>query len=275
MKEGGCSCGFVRYRADGTPSHETNCHCTICRRTSGAPFVSWFTVPASGFRVTAGEPASFRSSAHGTRTFCPRCGTPLTFQSDQAAGEIDVTTCSLDAPELVPPRDHTWASSKLPWVRLGDRLPSFPEARSRGQGGEALPDLLVNIDVGDLERALAFYTEGLGLELGRRLGPDIAELRGASCLVYLTRHAPGSRPFAEAASPRAFGRHWTPVHLDFVVSDLSPAIRRAESAGAMREGEIRDFEWGRYLVMADPFGNGFCILQFKGRGYAEIASTER
>jgi hypothetical protein len=130
MIEGGCFCGFMRYRAGSSPSHETNCHCSICRRTSGAPFVTWFTVPHSEFIFTDGEPSSFRSSEHGTRTFCPRCGTPLTFRSAHSPAEIDVTACSLDNPERLPPKDHTRTSSRLSWVKLGDQLPSFPEARS-------------------------------------------------------------------------------------------------------------------------------------------------
>ena len=130
MLEGGCFCGFVRYGAGGVPSHETNCHCSICRRTSGAPFVTWFTVPHSEFAFTRGEPASLESSEHGTRTFCPRCGTPLTFRSTQMPAEIDVATCSLDHPESLPPKDHTQTSSRLSWIQLSDGLPSFSGARS-------------------------------------------------------------------------------------------------------------------------------------------------
>jgi predicted enzyme related to lactoylglutathione lyase len=59
------------------------------------------------------------------------------------------------------------------------------------------------------------------------------------------------------------------VHLDFVVSDLEPAIHRAESAGARCEGQVGELSWGRYVVMSDPFGNGFCLLQFEGSGYPD------
>jgi len=130
MIEGGCFCGFVRYQVRGRPFHETNCHCSICRRTTGAPFVTWFTVPVAEFTFTAGTPTRFRSSDHGSRRFCPRCGTQLTFQSSQHADELDVTTCSLDHPERVAPRDHTHTSSQLPWVKLADDLPRFLAARS-------------------------------------------------------------------------------------------------------------------------------------------------
>ncbi len=132
MASGGCYCGYLRYEAAGTPTHETNCHCSICRRTTGAPFVAWFTVPRPAFRWLAGEPTRFRSSPNGTRGFCPRCGTQITFEADDAPSEIDVTTCSLDDPERVPPRDHTRTSNRLAWVKLADGLPEYPERRPPG-----------------------------------------------------------------------------------------------------------------------------------------------
>jgi hypothetical protein len=128
---GGCFCGYIRYAADGTPFHETICHCTICRRTSGAPFVAWFSVPKDGFRLVAGAPGRFRSTAKVVRTFCPKCGTSLTFEHDDFPQELDVTTSSLDDPESLPPRDHTWTSSMLTWVKLADGLRLFRESRDR------------------------------------------------------------------------------------------------------------------------------------------------
>jgi hypothetical protein len=132
MLQGGCYCGQIRYQVTGTPFDETNCHCSICRRTTGAPFVAWFSVKPSEFRLLSGEPRSFRSSCNATRTFCPHCGTQLTFQSDDSPAEIDVTTCSLDDPDALPAKDHTRTSSKLRWIELGDGLPAYREARSDG-----------------------------------------------------------------------------------------------------------------------------------------------
>jgi hypothetical protein len=132
MLKGGCYCGAIRYEVAGTPYHETNCHCSICRRTTGAPFVAWFSVRRAGFRLVQGTPARFRSTAKGTRSFCPHCGTQLTFERADAAGEIDVTTCSLDDPERLPPKDHVRTSSRLVWVQPGDGLPEFREGRRDG-----------------------------------------------------------------------------------------------------------------------------------------------
>jgi hypothetical protein len=132
MLSGGCFCGRIRYQATGTPYNQTNCHCSICRRTTGAPFVTWFSVKRSEFRIVAGEPARFDSSTHATRGFCGHCGTQLTFESSEFPDELDVTTCSLDDPQSLPPRDHTRTSSKLHWIRLADGLPEYREARPGG-----------------------------------------------------------------------------------------------------------------------------------------------
>jgi len=127
--EGGCLCGDVRYRASGIPYDITHCHCEICRKARGAPFVSWASFRTARFSFTTGEPAHFASSTKATRTFCRQCGTPLTFQLHGKLEEIDVTSGSMDAPERVAPQDHTWTRSQLPWIALADGLPRYETIR--------------------------------------------------------------------------------------------------------------------------------------------------
>ena len=132
MLTGGCFCEAIRYEARGTPFNETNCHCSIsiCRRTTGAPFVTWFSMRLSDFRIIKGEPTRLNSTKKGVRSFCCRCGTQLTFEHADFPDEIDITTSSLDDPELVPPRDHTRTSTRLRWV-AADGLPEYAEARQQ------------------------------------------------------------------------------------------------------------------------------------------------
>lgn len=129
MLTGGCHCGRIRYEASATTFHETSCHCSTCRRTTGAPFVAWFSVRRGEFQITRGNPTIYASSAQGKRAFCPNCGTQLTFEHVDFADEIDVTTCSLDDPQRVPPKSHIYTGTRLSWVKLADRLPEFSEAR--------------------------------------------------------------------------------------------------------------------------------------------------
>ncbi|MBY0321533.1 MAG: VOC family protein [Reyranella sp.] len=125
--------------------------------------------------------------------------------------------------------------------------------------------LLLNIDVPDAEAALRFYTTAFDLEVGRRFGADFVELLGWPAPVYLLTKAAGT--IGAGGDPRRYSRHWTPVHPDIVVDNVDAAVERAVAAGAKLEAEAKDTSWGRIAMLADPFGHGFCLLQFNERGY--------
>jgi hypothetical protein len=125
LHEGGCLCGGVRYAVLGPHFEETNCHCSICRRSAGAPYIAWFSLLERHFRLTAGAPASYRSTAHGVRQFCRECGTQLTFRSDLAPDELDVTIASLDDPEAIWPCANSFCTDRLSWVPLDPSLETF------------------------------------------------------------------------------------------------------------------------------------------------------
>ena len=135
-------------------------------------------------------------------------------------------------------------------------------------------DLLINVDVDDLSKAIAFYQRAIGLQIGRRLGSFAVEMLGSSSAVYLLLRPDGTRSSAGTNDVRRYRRHWTPVHLDFVVPEIDAAVNRALDAGATIEGDIQTHSWGRIAQMADPFGHGICFIQFLGRGYHEIADKE-
>jgi len=136
-----------------------------------------------------------------------------------------------------------------------------------------MTDLLVNIDVDDLDAGTRFYVDAFGLRVGRRLGDAGVELLGAPAPIYLLAKAAGTRATPKAAQVRDYARHWTPVHLDFVVDDIDAAIARALAAGATIEQAVSTRAWGRLALLADPFGHGFCLVQFTGRGYDAIAGA--
>jgi predicted enzyme related to lactoylglutathione lyase len=131
--------------------------------------------------------------------------------------------------------------------------------------------LLVNIDVADLASAISFYCSAFELAVGRRFEVDGVELLGASSAIYLLVKAEGSTPSAFTSQKRTYERHWSPVHLDFVVPDVESAMQRAISAGATLKKPIETAKWGKLALLADPFGHGFCLVQFLGKGYDEIA----
>jgi predicted enzyme related to lactoylglutathione lyase len=122
--------------------------------------------------------------------------------------------------------------------------------------------VIATIDVDDLDRAVAFYSSGLGFVEQRRLfNGSVSELLAGSALVYLAAKPAGTPPFLGSSETRRYSRHWTPVHLDLVVPDIDAAVARAERAGAKLEGSIRTQVAWREAHMSDPFGHGFCLLE--------------
>jgi len=132
-------------------------------------------------------------------------------------------------------------------------------------------DFMANIDVDDIEKAVRFYQAAFGLKVGRRFGGSGVEMLGGPAPIYLLLKATGTVASSTAGDVRRYDRHWTPVHLDFVVKDIESAVQTALAAGARHEAAVSTARWGKLALMADPFGHGFCFVEFLGRGYDEIA----
>lgn len=130
-----------------------------------------------------------------------------------------------------------------------------------------MPGLLINIDVPDLAAGERFYTNALGLTAARRFDDDIVELTGCEIPIYLIAKPAGSAIGPGGGDFRRYNRHWTPVHPDFSVANLDDAIAQAVAAGAVQEGETLALPYGRQAMFADPFGNGFCLIEFNAQGY--------
>ena len=127
------------------------------------------------------------------------------------------------------------------------------------------------IDVADLERGIIFYCEGLGLSLKRRFGASWVELKGANLPIFLLSERPPLADLGGKRVRRSFARHWTPVHLDFVVPDLDAAVARLTGLGAALDRPVQIRNYGRMANLADPFGNGFDLIEFSGAGYDGIS----
>ena len=125
--------------------------------------------------------------------------------------------------------------------------------------------VLINIDVPDAEIGVRFYVAAFGLEIGRRFGSDFVELLGWEAPVYLLTKKAGT--VGAGGDLRRYERHWTPFHLDIVVDDVDDAVARAVAAGATLEAPASDTPYGRIAMLGDPFGHGFCLLQFNAQGY--------
>lgn len=128
--------------------------------------------------------------------------------------------------------------------------------------------ILVNIDVPELAPAIDFYTAAFELTLSRVIDDDVAELIGAESTIYLLANAAGTTTHRAAVEPRRYTRHWTPVHMDFVVDDIATATNQALEAGATQESECVDWRGSKCITFSDPFGHGFCLIEFLAETYS-------
>ena len=121
---GSCLCGAVSFEVELPSLWCAHCHCSMCRRAHGAPFVTWAGFPRDRVRVRAGEElASYRSSPPARRSFCRACGSPLFFESERWPGEIHVALAALHGAIDRAPGAHVFFSDRAPWLEVADALP--------------------------------------------------------------------------------------------------------------------------------------------------------
>lgn len=125
MLTGGCHCGAVRYRMPAEVAHHALCHCTDCRKCSGAPAVAWALAPTDQVEVT-GETVAYASSENAIRHFCGACGTGLFYTNAVIfPGQTDVQSATLDDPDAIPLQGQIQTAERIGWMAKLDELPTF------------------------------------------------------------------------------------------------------------------------------------------------------
>ena len=133
--EGGCLCGAVRYRIDAPPLWTGYCHCTSCRRSTGAPVTMFVGAREDSVAFTAGKRTQFASSPGVQRGFCAACGTPLTYESDRFPGEVHFYVSTFDDPQDLRPTFHVFYEERLRWLEIADALPRHATTTGRTDEG--------------------------------------------------------------------------------------------------------------------------------------------
>lgn len=111
---GGCQCGAVRFRVDGELGRPSICHCRMCQKAMGGPFGAFVTVKREETTWTREPPAHFQSSNKIRRGFCPKCGTPLTFESEKT---LDIAIFTFDRAAEITPVVQLEPQAGPAWVR--------------------------------------------------------------------------------------------------------------------------------------------------------------
>ena len=120
---GGCQCGAVRFEALGSPKWVAHCHCEDCRRAIAAALATYAGFKKEQVRFLNEAPVSYQSSPGVTRRFCPKCGTPISYEGERWPDEIHLFVCAFDDPSAYEPEAHVYVAEQLSWLHLADDLP--------------------------------------------------------------------------------------------------------------------------------------------------------
>ncbi|MBL8699776.1 MAG: GFA family protein [Alphaproteobacteria bacterium] len=123
VRTGRCLCGAIRFRATGAPKWVAHCHCESCRRQTASAFTTYAGYLRDRVVFEGSPPAHFASSPGVTRSFCPRCGTPLAFQGARWPDELHLFLATFDDPMSLTPKVHVNVAEQLGWIHLADDLP--------------------------------------------------------------------------------------------------------------------------------------------------------
>ena len=128
MLTGGCLCGAVRYRVEGTPQYAMLCHCRDCQRSSGSGHVPVMGMPRSSFQVsgaTTSYTARGSSGLASVRHFCPVCGSLLFGMPAAAPESVSIYVGSLDDPSVFRPDTALFTRYRHEWDKGAAALAQY------------------------------------------------------------------------------------------------------------------------------------------------------
>ena len=125
--KGSCYCGAVRFTIKGPAKFSANCHCSLCRRFHGAPFVTWcgFQEQQVAIKSKKGALKTFRTLKTGTRKFCGHCGSMIFFIGRRWPGEVHIARALIHQEQGLSPSVHAFYSHRAQWINVEKRLKKF------------------------------------------------------------------------------------------------------------------------------------------------------
>ena len=126
VASGRCLCRAVTFEARGRPLWIVHCHCESCRRQTGSPATTFAGYRASQVSFATSVRRIFESSPGVQRSFCARCGSPISYEAARSPGEIHLYAALFDRSEDFVPERHVNYGERLPWLHLDEHLPHRP-----------------------------------------------------------------------------------------------------------------------------------------------------
>ena len=127
---GGCMCGSIKFETTADSTWTWYCHCTDCRRQSGAPVVMYVGFPIDEVHWSGDERALYESSPGIFWGFCKKCGSSLTYEGGLTGVKIfEIHIGAIDQADNFPPKKHWFHNERIKWFDTTDH-----EVRLDGEG---------------------------------------------------------------------------------------------------------------------------------------------
>lgn len=136
LHKGACQCGVVRIEASGAPKWVATCHCSDCRKATGAAMATFAGFDSENVKLTGVAFHEFESSPGVFRGFCLSCGARLTYRSARWPDELHLHIGALDDANDLAPQGNVFTKEKLDWVTLEPGLPAYRTLGSDGPNTE-------------------------------------------------------------------------------------------------------------------------------------------
>lgn len=123
--KGRCHCQKVQFEITPPTEFCSHCHCESCRRTHGAAFVTWTSVPNEQLDIIEGKSLlkEYESSPNIIWISCGHCMSPLFQTTHYSPGRIYIVVASLVDKLDREPDSHVSFEEHVDWIKINDGLP--------------------------------------------------------------------------------------------------------------------------------------------------------
>jgi hypothetical protein len=123
---GHCLCGDITVATSVDPAFQANCHCTDCRRSTGAVYATILFFKEEDVTL-GGETGEFHHlsdrGSEMTKLFCPKCGGPVATKNSARPGMIGLRAGLFDQPEAIKPERNVFLDSRIPSTPIDEGIP--------------------------------------------------------------------------------------------------------------------------------------------------------
>jgi hypothetical protein len=126
-----CLCGKVKFSFEKFNGAIAHCHCTMCRKFTGAAYGTFGTVDANDIQWESGQDkiTVYPSSEIAERGFCNCCGSSIYYRLRKPDAPYEIALGILESEPEQPVNANIFCAYRAQWPLGAEALPCFDESR--------------------------------------------------------------------------------------------------------------------------------------------------